>query len=152
MTKAGQGATPERELKFIANRKTFKTALTLPLLGEATEGGAGRRLKSVYFDTDAGDLIRHGLTLRVRRTKGVYVMGLKTAAESDQGIFERGESEVKLPSAEPDLTLFDEAVAREIRKIAGGKTLAPKFGSNIRRSTRTVEIAGTAIEIALDSG
>ena len=41
MTKAGQGATPERELKFIANRKTFKTALTLPLLGEATEGGAG---------------------------------------------------------------------------------------------------------------
>ena len=152
MTKAGQGATPERELKFIANRKTFKTALTLPLLGEATEGGAGRRLKSVYFDTDAGDLIRHGLTLRVRRTKGVYVMGLKTAAESDQGIFERGESEVKLPSAEPDLTLFDEAVAREIRKIAGGKALAPKFGYNIRRSTRTVEIAGTAIEVALDSG
>ena len=78
-------------------------------------------------------------------------MGLKTAAESDQEFSSRRiGSEVAV--RETDLILFDEAVAREIRKIAGGKALAPKFGSNIRRSTRTIEIAGTAIEVTLDSG
>ena len=152
MTKAGQGNTPERELKFIADRKTFKAALMLPLLGAATKDGTGRQLRSVYFDTDGGDLLRHGITLRVRREKGVYVIGVKTAAESDRGFFERSETEVKSPSAEPDLTLFDEAIADEIRKIVGEKTLAPRFGSSIRRSTRTVETPGAIIEAALDSG
>ena len=152
MKKAGQGNTPERELKFIADRKTFKAALMLPLLGAATKDGTGRQLRSVYFDTDGGDLLRHGITLRVRREKGVYVIGVKTAAESDRGFFERRETEVKSPSAEPDLTLFDEAIADEIRKIVGEKTLAPRFGSSIRRSTRTVETPGAIIEAALDSG
>src|SRR5208337_1595506 len=64
----------------------------------------------------------------------------------------RDEREVKSPSAEPDLALFDEATAREIEEIIGQKPLAPKFGSDMRRATWTVERGGAAIEVALDQG
>jgi inorganic triphosphatase YgiF len=59
----------ERELKFIADRDTFKTAIALPLLGEAFDSAA-RAVKSVYFDTDGLDLMRRRIALRVRRMGG----------------------------------------------------------------------------------
>src|SRR5271165_4719021 len=58
--RARQGDCAERELKFVADRKTFKTALALPLLGGAAEVSEWR-LKSVYFDTEDGDLMLHGV-------------------------------------------------------------------------------------------
>ena len=149
---ASPAAGAERELKFVADRKTLKTALVLPILGGGAEAQKRRRLESVYFDTEDGDLMRHGLALRVRRSKGAYVMGLKKAAESKRGFFDRDELEVTSPSAEPNLALFGEAVAGEIEEVAGGKPLAAKFGSDIRRATRTVEFGGASIEVAVDQG
>ena len=79
-------------------------------------------------------------------------MGLKRAAESTRGFFERDELEVGSPSAEPDLALFGEAVSRKIKEIAGDKPFAARFGSDIRRASRTVEVGGATIEVALDQG
>ena len=110
----------ERELKFAADPKTFKVALALPLLGGVAEAPERLRLKSVYFDTEDGDLMRHGVTLRVRRAEGAYIMGLKRVPKLNRGFFDRDELEVKSPSAEPDLSLFDEAIAREIKETIGG--------------------------------
>ncbi len=152
MMPARQGAGVERELKFVADRKTFKAAVALPLLGGAAEVPEWRRLKSVYFDTEDSDLMRQGVTLRVRQENAAFVMGLKRAAEAKRGFFDRNELEVKSASAEPDFSLFDEAIAREIKEIIGEKPLAPKFGSDIRRATRTVYVDGSAIEVALDQG
>ena len=98
MAKAHAGASAERELKFVADRKTFKAAVALPLLGGAGEPPKWRRFKSVYFDTEDGDLMRSGVTLRVRRAKGATIMGLKRAAESTRGFFDRDELEVGSPS------------------------------------------------------
>ena len=150
MMTAQQGA--ERELKFVADRKTFKAAVALPLLGGAAEVPEWGRLKSVYFDTEDDDLMRQGVTLRVRQENAAFVMGLKRAADAKRGFFDRNELEVKSPLAEPDFSLFDEAIAREIKEIIGEKPLAPKFGSDIRRATRTVYVDGSAIEVALDQG
>ena len=151
MAKAHERASAERELKFVADRKTFKAAVALPLLG-AGEPPKWRRFKSVYFDTEDGDLMRSGVTLRVRRAKGATIMGLKRAAASTRGFFERDELEVGSPSAEPDLALFGEAVSRKIKEIAGDKPFAARFGSDIRRASRTVEVGGATIEVALDQG
>ncbi len=152
MARAHEGAGAERELKFLADRKTFRAAVALPLLGGAGEVPEWRRLKSVYFDTEDGDLMRNGVTLRVRRTKGATIMGLKRAAESTRGFFDRDELEMESPSAEPDLALFGEAISRKIEEIFGDKPLAAKFGSDIRRASRTVEVGGATIEVALDQG
>jgi hypothetical protein len=77
MTSAQRGSGAERELKFVADRKTLKAALALPLLGGVAEAPKWLRLKSVYFDTQDADLMLHSVTLRVRRTKAGYIMGLK---------------------------------------------------------------------------
>ena len=145
-------AGAERELKFIADRKTLKAAMAAPPLGGDMGPPVWRKLRTVYFDTEAGDLSRARVALRVRRSKDGWVMGLKRAAASDRGAFEREETEVACPSGAPDLGLFDKAVAREVAELTGGRPLAPKFGSEIRRAARTIAAGGAAIEIAFDQG
>jgi inorganic triphosphatase YgiF len=142
----------ERELKFVADRKTFKAALTLPLLSDARSQPRGRRLTSVYFDTDEGDLSRARVALRVRRSRGGYVMGLKQAAPAEGGAFERRETEVKSTSAEPDLALLDDRTARLVTEIIHERLLKPSFRSEIRRVERMIEANGATIEVAFDSG
>ena len=150
---ADAGAGAERELKFLVDRKTLKAALTAPLLGGDAGGPpAWRKLRTVYFDDDAGDLSRARVALRVRRSKAGWVMGLKRDAAQDRGPFEREETEVECSSADPDLSLFDKAVAREVLDLTGGQPLAPRFGSEIRRAARTIETGGAAIEVAFDEG
>jgi hypothetical protein len=90
------GARGRREGTEVRRRpEDFKAAFHLPLLG-AEE--ARRRLKSVYFDTGDSDLMRHGVTLRVRKQNGTNLMGLKRAARSKRGFFDRDELEVTSPS------------------------------------------------------
>ncbi len=141
----------ERELKFVADPDAFHAALVHPLLG-GPDQRSSRRLESVYFDTEDDDLVRAGVWLRVRREDGVCILGLKRAGDSDRGAFERDEQEVKSPSSEPDLALFDPATARDLAEIIGGKGLKARFGSDVRRTARTVEFEGATLEVALDSG
>ena len=94
--KAPAAARPERELKFDVDPSIFDAAFALPLLG-GPDGGSSRRLESVYFDTEDGDLARAGVALRVRSDDGAFVLGLKTAPDSDRGAFEREELETPSP-------------------------------------------------------
>ena len=142
----------ERELKFIVDRRTLKAALAAPLLGGDARPPKWRKLRTVYFDTDAGDLSRARVALRMRRAGGGWTLGLKRAAPEDRGAFEREETEVAAPSGKPDLTLFGGSIAREITDLTGAKPLGPQFGSEIRRATRTIEANGAAIEVAFDAG
>ena len=151
----GAGQAPpgiERELKFVADRKTLKAAASASFLGGEAGPPTWRELRSVYFDDDDGDLSRARVALRVRHVDGGWVMGLKRAGSEDRGAFEREETEVSSPSGEPDLSLFDEAIAREVTDLTGSKPLKPRFGSEIRRAARTVETNGAAIEVAFDEG
>jgi inorganic triphosphatase YgiF len=144
-------ARPERELKFIADRDTFKTAGALRLLGEASDTAA-RPAKSVYFDTEGLDLMRRRITLRMRRMEGRCIIGVKKGMHSDQSHFERNEVEAPSPTPELDLSLLDKETAGELRSVIGEKALAPQFGSDIRRTVKTVRLHGAEIEVAFDSG
>ncbi len=151
----GEGAAEpgvERELKFLADRATLKSALAAPFLGGETGAPTWRKLRSVYFDDDDGDLSRAEVALRLRRSEDGWVIGLKRAASGDRGAFEREEIEAAAPSGAPDLSLFEDAVAREVTDLTNGKPLAPRFGSDIHRATRTIEAAGASIEVAFDEG
>ena len=67
----------DRELKFVADRATLKTALALPLPGAVIQGTFSQALKSTYFDTEALELMRHGVSLRVRQSGGKCILGFK---------------------------------------------------------------------------
>jgi triphosphatase len=141
----------ERELKFLADAKAFDAAPELPLLG-GPEAGSEKRLESIYFDTEDGDLERERIALRVRQVDGGCVQGVKWDMASDAGAFEREEREVESPSGEPDLALFGAATARALARIVGGKSVGARFGSDIRRMTRTITFKEARLEIAFDSG
>ncbi len=142
----------ERELKFIADRRTLEAAMAAPLLGGLMGPPDWRKLRTIYFDTEDGDLSRARVALRVRRSsKDGWIMGLKRAA-AGAGAFRRQEIEVACRSGEPDLSMFAKSVARDVTELTGGRPLAPKFGSEIRRAARTIAVGGATIEIAFDQG
>ena len=148
----GLSAGPERELKFIADRRTLKAALAAPLLGGEAGPPRWKKLKTVYFNSEARDLAHARVALRVRRVEGDWIMGLKRTAPNNRGAFDREETEVVAPSGEPDLALFDKAVAREVEVLTGAKPLTPQFGSDIRRTARTIRANGAMVEVAFDQG
>ena len=53
----------ERELKFVVDRDTLRTALTISLPGEKTYGPVSQSLKNTYFDTETLELTRRGISL-----------------------------------------------------------------------------------------
>jgi triphosphatase len=142
----------ERELKLVSDRDTLRTALTIPLPGEMTRGPVSQTLKSTYFDTDALDLMRRGASLRVRQSGGDRILGVKRDAHAHGGCFERDEGEAPLPSAEIDLSVLDRRISPELREIVGEKALAPRFGSDIRRTLKTLRFPSADIEVAFDEG
>jgi triphosphatase len=142
----------ECELKFAADRETLRTALTIPLPGEMTRGPVSQPLKSTYFDTDILDLMRRGVSLRVRQSGGDRILAIKADAHAHSGYFQRDEERAPLPSAKIALSVLDRRVSSELREIVGEKALAPRFGSDIRRTLKTIRFHGADIEVVLDEG
>ena len=142
----------ERELKFVADRETLRIALTIPLPGKMTHAPVSQALKSTYFDTETLGLMRHGVSLRVRQLGEECVLGVKKNAHAHGGYFEREEDEAPLPSSKVDLNVLDRKVSSKLRRIVGKKGLAPRFGSDIRRTLKTFRFHGADIEVALDEG
>jgi triphosphatase len=142
----------ERELKFVVDRSTLRIALTIPLPGKMSHGPVSQALKSTYFDTETLGLMRRGVSLRVRQLGEEYVLGVKKNAHLHGGYFEREEHESPLPSSKIDLNVLDRKVSSELRRIVGEKALAPRFGSDIRRTLKRLRFHGADIEVALDEG
>lgn len=140
----------ETELKFVVDAKTFTAARVSAAFGAPAPGPRSRRLRSVYFDTGAGDLRRRAIALRVRRVRGRYVMGLKWATGA--GAFERGETEVAIPAPEPDPSLFPEEVAAGLREILGDRPLRAIFTTDVYRQLFIADFEGARIEVAFDAG
>ena len=142
----------EHELKFIVDRDAYKAAQALPLLGVRASGPAWRRVRSVYYDTASAALKNRGITLRTRKVRGGFLIGVKWAPDAGESAFKRRELEVKTVAAEPNLKALDYRTATELLAITDGQPLAPVFVTDIRRSTRQVQIDGATIEVAFDEG
>jgi inorganic triphosphatase YgiF len=117
-----------------------------------TRSSLSQDLKTTYFDTDALDLMRQGLSLRVRQSGGTCTLGVKKDVYAHAGYFERDEEEAPLPSTELNLDVLGRKTSSQLREIVGEKTLAPQFGSDVRRTLKTLRFHGADIEVALDEG
>ncbi|HSK41484.1 MAG TPA: CYTH domain-containing protein, partial [Arenibaculum sp.] len=91
----------EIELKLLVDPSDLGRLEALPEL-EAGMGGA-RTLESVYYDTGDLRLRRRDVTLRVRRQGRRYVQTVKAAREASTGLLSRGEWEIPVDGADPDL-------------------------------------------------
>lgn len=148
----GMTVHAERELKFAVDRDTLRAAVTIPLQGKMTRSPLSQDLKTTYFDTDALDLMRRGLSLRVRQSGGNCTLGVKKDVRAHAGYFERDEEEAPLPSTELNLNVLGRKTSSQLREIVGEKTLEPRFGSDVRRTLKRLRFHSADIEVALDEG
>ena len=126
----------ERELKFVADRETLRIALTIPLPGKINHGPVSQVIKTTYFDTEALDLMRHGVTLRVRQSGGGCTLGVKRHMHAPAGYFQREEDDT-VQSTELNLDVLSRKTSLQLKKIAGKKALVPRFGSDVCRTVKT---------------
>src|SRR3977135_4284589 len=67
----------ELEIKFKTDAAGLKLAHGSELLSTDAADAPRRTLRSVYFDTPAGDLRKQRMVLRVRKVCRTHIMGLK---------------------------------------------------------------------------
>ena len=101
----------ELEIKFKTDAAGLKLALRSELLSNDTADTPRRTLRSVYFDTPAGDLRKQRMVLRVRKVRSTHIMGLKGARPLAEAPFSRSEMEVRVPRLDPDISSFGEEIA-----------------------------------------
>ena len=85
----------ERELKFTVDRDTLRAAQTTPLQAQMKRRPVSQNLTTTYFDTDALDLMQHGVSLRVRQSGRTCTLGVKKDVHAHAGYFERDEEEAR---------------------------------------------------------
>ncbi|MBU2090917.1 MAG: CYTH and CHAD domain-containing protein, partial [Alphaproteobacteria bacterium] len=124
------------------------------LLRALAEGRTStRQLKAVYFDTDALDLRRRGIELRVRREGRRYIQAVKSKRSAALGLVTRDEDEVVLPDSTPRPALIaDPDIRALVEKLQAGDKLRAVFDTDIRRRSRTLTSAGASLLASLDTG
>lgn len=142
----------EIEIKFSASPQNFKAAMLSELFRSAP-ALQSQNLRSIYFDTAAGDLRKNGSTLRIRKTgQAVGILNIKSTTALAGSPFRRSELEVRSPKLTPDLDLLDEAASTGIVRIIGDRPLKKQFETLVTRASTNVEFGQSKIEISFDDG
>ncbi|MBQ6839882.1 MAG: CYTH domain-containing protein [Oscillospiraceae bacterium] len=133
----------EFELKYRATSRLLEQ-LRQDLPGEEKS----YQMQTTYYDTPTGQFsIRH-YTLRRRLENGISVCTLKTPA-AGQGRWEWEVENDRIEEAVKELCKLD--TPRELRSLAD-QGLVPICGAKFKRITKTLDLGGCVIEIALDTG
>lgn len=148
---AHDASEAEVELKLLCSASGAKRVWSHPavkaLLKDAPRA---RRVRTVYHDTPAADLMRSGCALRVREIDGVFEQHLKTAGSVAGGLFQRQEWHAPLASAQPDPDAWDGAANDLVAPHA--HALRPLFETDMLRTDALLSNGLFAVEIAVDVG
>ena len=142
----------EIELKSLASPETLDQLRKAPVVVQhARNRGITRRLEAIYYDTPDRLLVRHGLSLRVRRSGKHHIQTVKRlGACSDPLIRQQWETPVE--TFAPDLAGMPSAEIGAPFDTLDGKALAPIFATRVRRHLQVLELPGAVVEIAFDDG
>ena len=143
----------EVEIKFSTDSAGLTAAWNSRLLAISATEIASQTLKSTYFDTAQGDLMRRGMTLRLRRAgRSTPALAFKWSAPAAEGAFTRGEIEARHPGAELNVDLLGEFVAAHVHEATGGRPLEPQVQTRFKRRVRRMSVGGARLEAAFDEG
>jgi inorganic triphosphatase YgiF len=147
-------AAPPREVevKFRASAAQVKAVRASSLLHEGRTSRA-QELVTTYFDTAGKDLRREGLMLRLRRRgRASPLLSVKWQSPSEEGLFARGEVEVRCADGLPAIERFDPAIRERLAAAIGGKPLEAVFETRTKRFTTVFRHGHSEIELAVDDG
>lgn len=139
----------ETELKLSLNEADLPRLLAHPLL--ATSAGT-HRLLNTYFDTPDLALRQRRMAVRERLSGDQWLITVKTAGQSQNGLSRRQEWEAPtIPGALEFNTLVDDAVlAQDLMTLR--PTLRAMFCTDFERQRWVIAHASAQIEVALDQG
>ena len=139
----------ETELKLSLSAPDLPRLLAHPLLAQA---GHSQRLLNTYFDTPDLALQQRRMAVRERLAGEQWLLTVKTAGQSQNGLSRRQEWEgPTTPGALQFDTLVDDAVlASEL--LAMRPRLKALFCTDFQRQRWVLSHAGAQIEVALDQG
>ena len=144
----------ETELKLSLSAQDLPRLLTHPLLTHPLLAGAGsaQRLLNTYFDTPDLALQQRRMAVRERLAGDQWLLTVKTAGRSENGLSRRQEWEAPTtPGALQFATLVDDA-ALATDLMAMRPSLKALFCTDFERQRWVVTHADAQIEVALDQG
>jgi inorganic triphosphatase YgiF len=139
----------ETELKLSLSAPELPRLLTHPLLAGA---GSTQRLLNTYFDTPDLALQQRRMAVRERLAGDQWLLTVKTAGQSQNGLSRRQEWEgPTTPGALQFDTLVDDAaLAEDLMTLR--PNLRALFCTDFERQRWVISLAGAQIEVALDQG
>jgi triphosphatase len=145
----------EVELKLLVGPEHLARIERHPLLKELRRPPRRKTfLSAVYYDTPNLDLVRAGVTLRLRRNGVQWVQTLKGGGTAAAGLHAREELEWEVAGQVLNLEALHDTPYRKIfqrRRVREG--LRPVFATEFDRTTSALLFPdGTAAELALDRG
>lgn len=142
----------EIELKLRVPREALRRLSGHPLLrGRAP--ALVKKLHTIYFDTPAFDLQRHGAALRVRRDGRRWVQTVKGGGTVRSGMHQRWEIETEVPGPIPDCARITDGRLAEIFASPGlREQLEPVFITEFSRRIRLIDLEDAVVEASIDSG
>ena len=139
----------ETELKLSLSAPDLPRLLAHPLL---TQTGDTQRLLNTYFDTPELALQQRRMAVRERLAGEQWLLTVKTAGQSQNGLSRRQEWEgPTTPGALQFNTLVDDAaLAQDLMTLR--PNLRALFCTDFERQRWVITHAGAQIEVALDQG
>ena len=139
----------ETELKLSLRQQDVPTLLAHPLLAAPAKV---QRLLNTYFDTPALDLKQRRMAVRERLAGEQWLLTVKTAGKSENGLSRRQEWEAPTtPGALDFATLVDDAdLAASLMALRA--ELKPLFRTDFERHSWVLTHDSASIEVALDQG
>ena len=143
----------EIELKLEVPEQALARLTRSPLLRRAGNGThRPASLVSVYYDTDTQKLLKHGLTLRVRRIGRRYVQTVKQEGGASSALMDRCEWEDHIAGEKPNLDLARKTGLESILSKKLQARLKPLFETRVRRQVYSIRSGGSEIELTIDKG
>jgi len=139
----------ETELKLGLRQQDVPALLAHPLLAAPAKA---QHLLNTYFDTPALDLKQRRMAVRERLAGDQWLLTVKTAGKSENGLSRRQEWEAPTtPGALDFAALVDDAeLAASLMALRA--ELKPLFRTDFERHSWVVSYAEARVEVALDSG
>ena len=139
----------ETELKLSLSAPELPRLLAHPLLSPA---GEAQRLLNTYFDTPDLALQKRRMAVRERLAGDQWLLTVKTAGQSQNGLSRRQEWEgpTKPGALQFDTLVDDTALATDLMALR--PALRALFCTDFERQRWVIEHEGAQIEVALDLG
>jgi triphosphatase len=142
--------THEVELKFDVEPGGASAIRRAAILRQAAAAEGDH--DTLYFDTVDGAVRKAGFSLRVRKSGDRFVQAIKRKRASAAGLFVRQEWESDVDRFEVDPDAFERTPLKRSLAKAKAQDLTPQIRTRFHRTSWTVDVDGSRVEVALDEG